>query len=871
MEILQTSPAIAVIVPTFYISIGIIFFNSIHSAVIGFSGHRRLLYLTLAACGVIFIAFQYSTIRYYLSQSVTEAAEALRWQIGAAAVFMPLFYCMVVSYSEQPALFRSLPLIAILYAILFVINFNAPFSLRYSHLEKADPIIFSWGEQLAYYRGTFSESNTLFRIINNAVAAYLFVPIVKMFQAGRKRAAFLLGVCNVLFILAAIWGTLIDAGEIKSVYIVGFTYLAFIALISLSLGIDLRDNNRRLKAASIELHEEIQRREEIEYAIKQVAQSASSHIGENYFRRLVSVLANLFDSENAKIGIYDEKDRTITTLALLINGKLAANISYPIANTPCANALEYGTFYSTDEIAKLFPHTKFLTDLHINSYLGIALRNSEGKALGVITLFSAKPLHKAGMAEEIIDIISARTVAEIERMRSEQLMRTMAYRDYLTGLANRASLQQHLNAMIHKSTHLETRGAMLLIDLDHFKTINDALSHDVGDEVLRKVGHRISESVADKGFAARLGGDEFVVVIDPQAVQLNQIRTNALQLANRIAKILSQPIEIGEHALNIGASIGIATYPNRSETSLDLLRHADMALYQAKNLGRSNVQFYESPMQTAAYNRLLLEKGLRKALESNQLSLSFQPQVNAPGEIIGAEVLLRWRHPKLGDVPPSSFIPLAEETGLIHSLGSWVLHQVCARLIEWQQLGIRFPGRLSVNVSPWQFTRVDFVTQIYNTFALHGVSPTLVTLEITESALMYDLNETIEKLGNLREMGLYISLDDFGTGYSSLSYLKQLPLDEIKIDQSFVRELNASENHPLVESMIAIGRHMHLKVIAEGVENGLQRDRLLTMGCERFQGFWYCQPLADADFQNWLKQYTGQTEAKNMDVTAALH
>ncbi|HET8706230.1 MAG TPA: EAL domain-containing protein, partial [Pseudomonadales bacterium] len=400
----------------------------------------------------------------------------------------------------------------------------------------------------------------------------------------------------------------------------------------------------------------------------------------------------------------------------------------------------------------------------------------------------------------------------------------MAYRDYLTGLTNRASLQQHLNAMIQKSMHMDLRGAMLMIDLDHFKTINDALSHDVGDEVLRHVAQRILDSTGAQGLAARLGGDEFVVVIDPIVTPLSVLQEKALDLANRISKALAKPIEIGEHALNIGASIGIATFPNRGENSLDLLRHADMALYQAKSKGRSNVQFYEAPMQTAAYNRLLIEKGLRKALESDQLSLNYQPQVNAAGDITGAEVLLRWKHPKLGNVPPSSFIPLAEETGLIHNIGNWVLHHVCQQILDWKNAGILLPGHFAINVSPWQFTRADFVSRIYSTFTVYGVSPALITLEITESALIYDIKEAIEKLKSLREIGLSISLDDFGTGYSSLSYLQQLPLDEIKIDQSFVRELSIHEHHPLMESMMAIGRHMHLKVVAEGVENGLQRD-----------------------------------------------
>jgi predicted signal transduction protein with EAL and GGDEF domain len=323
-------------------------------------------------------------------------------------------------------------------------------------------------------------------------------------------------------------------------------------------------------------------------------------------------------------------------------------------------------------------------------------------------------------------------------------------------------------------------------------------------------------------------------------------------------KELSSPFTVGERILNVGASIGIAPFPSdgssTGSTTTDILRHADMALYRAKHLGRNVIQFYEPEMHAAADERLELERGLRAALENDEFILHFQPFLDSVGQVIGAEALLRWQHPQTGVILPASFIPVAEETGLIHAIGAWVLDQVCERLIVWQQTGAPFCEDISVNVSPWQFARPDYVRQVGQILARHRVEPHHLTLEITETALLYDIEETIEKLKALRAMGLKVSLDDFGTGYSSLAYLKKLPLDQLKIDKSFVQDIEEERSRALVGDMISIGNHMRLDVIAEGVEFRTQRDILAEMGCGRFQGFLFCRPLAEPDFLRWLAE-----------------
>ncbi|MGH8581259.1 MAG: EAL domain-containing protein [Gammaproteobacteria bacterium] len=434
---------------------------------------------------------------------------------------------------------------------------------------------------------------------------------------------------------------------------------------------------------------------------------------------------------------------------------------------------------------------------------------------------------------------------------AEAQIHRMAYQDGLTELANRVSLQEHLGQVLEQSGRSGNQGAMLLIDLDHFKTINDALGHDVGDDVLRAVARRLSGTVRERGFLARLGGDEFVVVMAGLSPDEVEAAAAADALAREIATRLADPIVLGERVFNVGASIGAALFQDGHVAGPDLLRRADIALYRAKNLGRGNVQFFLPALQAVADQRLRLERELRAALANRELELYFQPQVTAAGQVFGAEALLRWRHPELGVVSSSKFIPVAEETGLIHTIGEWVLRQACERLAAWSRAGTGLAGYLTINVSPWQFARRDFVQSIRALIAEQGIDPARLVLELTESALLYDVHETIEKLAALRSGGLKVSLDDFGTGYSSLAYLKDLPLDILKIDKAFVDELETEQKYPIVDTIITLGRHMNLMVIAEGVETTAQRDLLVNLGCNGFQGYLFCRPLPEDEFLRW--------------------
>ena len=609
------------------------------------------------------------------------------------------------------------------------------------------------------------------------------------------------------------------------------------------------ENKRCLQA----IVRDVTERKRIEDALRNIAAGVSVATGETFFRQLVLQLGKLFHARYAFIGLFDEADPAqINTLAVSADGAIGDNFTYRLDDTPCANVVGHSTCAYPDHVQQKFPKDVLLQQMKVESYIGTPLFDAVGRPLGLIVVLDTRPMADTREVKPILEIFAARASAEVQRIRAEAHIRHMAYQDYLTGVANRALLHERLAEQLERGRLSSRYGAMLLIDLDHFKTINDALSHDVGDEVLRGVARRLGEAVGDQILLARLGGDEFAALIPSDFDNREDAARKARSIAERVLQELSRPLVVGEGVLNVGASIGAVVLAENGESKLDILRHAEIALYHAKSMGRGNVQFFLPSLQAMAETRLRLEEGLRRAIANEELALHFQPQLNAAGQMVGAEALLRWNHPERGAVPPGEFVPVAEASGLIHPLGTWVLERACTRFAAWLREGVPFLGHLSVNVSPWQFAREDFVQQVTRVVESSTLPPERLMLELTETALLYDLEGTVQKLHALRALGLSVALDDFGTGYSSLAYLRDLPIDVLKIDRAFVHEINGATDHPLVESMVAIGRHMRLGVIAEGVETAMQHDILVKLGCENFQGYLFAKPLSETDFLTWI-------------------
>lgn len=441
-----------------------------------------------------------------------------------------------------------------------------------------------------------------------------------------------------------------------------------------------------------------------------------------------------------------------------------------------------------------------------------------------------------------------------EERRKDEHIRQLAFYDSLTNLPNRRMLLDRLRLALSNEGRSGQKGALVFLDLDNFKRINDSLGHFYGDQLLQEVAQRLSGCLRAGDTVARLGGDEFVVMLPDLGRDAEGAALRADAAGKKILEALSAPYELGNHTTRCTPSIGIALFGAADDTLEDVLRRADLAMYQAKAAGRNAIRFFDPELQAITAARAELEAALSEGLRSGQITVHFQPQVDGQGRVTGAEVLARWQHPQRGAVPPSEFIPLAESTGLIVPLGQQVLELACRQLQRWAERPQTSGLTLSVNISVHQFLDATFLDHFVAILQRTGADPRKLKLEVTESLLLQNVESVIDKMTRLKEMGVGFSIDDFGTGYSSLSYLKKLPLDQLKIDQTFVRDMLTDRNDAeIVRTIIALARGLELTVIAEGVELPGQHAALAEYGCQAFQGYLFGRPVPIEDFDAQLE------------------
>ncbi len=441
-----------------------------------------------------------------------------------------------------------------------------------------------------------------------------------------------------------------------------------------------------------------------------------------------------------------------------------------------------------------------------------------------------------------------------ERKAAEEKILQLAFYDPLTHLPNRRLLMDRLQHALASNSRIGNEGALLFIDLDNFKTLNDTLGHSIGDLLLQQVAQRLHSCVREADTVARLGGDEFIVLLECLSEQAFEAAAQTEAIGEKILVALNQPYWLIKRQYYCTASIGATMLDGKSHTADELMKQADIAMYQAKKAGRNAMRFFDPEMQVSLSAHAALEEELRKALELQQFQLYYQAQVDIDGNILGAESLIRWIHPKRGFISPAQFIPLAEESDLILRIGSWVLDSACAQIKVWEDSAGEL--LLAVNVSPKQFRQENFVAQVKAIVQRHAINPARLKLELTEGMLVENISDIIASMNALKEFGIQFSLDDFGTGYSSLQYLKKLPLNQLKIDQSFVRDMaTESGDNAIVQTIIAMAHSLKLDVIAEGVETNEQKELLHSYGCAHYQGYLFSRPVPIEQLDALLKQH----------------
>ncbi|MFK7997629.1 MAG: putative bifunctional diguanylate cyclase/phosphodiesterase [Granulosicoccus sp.] len=461
------------------------------------------------------------------------------------------------------------------------------------------------------------------------------------------------------------------------------------------------------------------------------------------------------------------------------------------------------------------------------------------------------------------------TIQDItERINAQKQIHNLAYYDLVTGLPNRAQLNEHLHYTLQLASRNQAKFALLFLDLDHFKQVNDTLGHDAGDDLLKQVSERLtsvvreSDVIASGNFrteelgsqhtVARLGGDEFVVLLG----QINRAE-DAARVAERIAQRIGDPYVISDQAVSVTTTIGISVYPSDGHDGDSLMKSADVAMYHAKESGRNGYQFYSRDIHEKALARFTMEAQLKEAIDNEDLTIVYQPKICfASGVVTGVEALVRWEHPQQGNISPVDFIPLAEETGLILPLGRWVLRTAARQMQEWVESGMQ-PLTMAVNCSAVQFTRSNMVADINDAIAYSGLNPVNLEIELTESLLLKDFEAGIQILRNMKDLGVQVSIDDFGTGFSSLSYLKRLPVDKLKIDQSFVKDLCTDPGDvAIVSAIVTLSHNLNLTVVAEGVETAQQYEILRNFDCNEGQGYLFGRPMKNHDFKEWIEHFT---------------
>lgn len=510
--------------------------------------------------------------------------------------------------------------------------------------------------------------------------------------------------------------------------------------------------------------------------------------------------------------------------ALLNSGRHEPEFFAEMWHQLSANGTWYGEVWDRRKNGEIFPKWQTIT----------AVRGADASTTHYVAAFTDISESKAAEAE----------------------ITNLAFFDPLTQLPNRRLLLDRLQHALSASARQERNGVLMFIDLDNFKTLNDTLGHDKGDLLLQQVAKRLSDCVREGDTVARIGGDEFVLVLEGLSNNLTDAANQGKLIGEKILESLNQPFDLITQEYHTTPSIGITLFCGHDIGVDELLKQADLAMYQSKAAGRNTLHFFQPDMQTNISARSTLEGDLRKGLRENQFTLAYQPQVfEKRGLVTGVEALLRWNHPTRGAVSPAEFIPVAEESGLILPLGLWVLETACTRLASWANDPLTAHLSMAVNVSARQFNHSDFIAQVTNTLANTGANPQLLKLELTESLFLNNVEDTISKMVTLKALGVTFSLDDFGTGYSSLTYLKRLPLDQLKIDQSFIRDVLTDPNDAAItRAIVALGQNLGLKIIAEGVETAGQQQFLAEHGCHAYQGYLYSRPLQIDAFERYLNQ-----------------
>lgn len=808
METASNIANTSIVIPAYFVSAGIALFTGILFVAMRFIGRQPSHYLAFAVMCFCVVGFQFTAAEYYMAETIAEAASAQLWQITYLTIFFPVFFIFVSLYTGQRQFKPWLAFITLLYGAMLAFNWTTPYSLRFDTLEMIEPLRLPWGEPLARFSGTASLGNGFFRAVTTGVIIWALWRSVVQYHRGERRMALFLASCQALLIAAGLWGTMIDRGLIDSFYVAGFTFLGFVLLMSVSLALELRDRNRRLEVSASDLR-----------LAAKAFETQEAIMVTNAKREILRV-----NQAFTRITGYSAEEAKGQNPVMLKSERHNKQFYDDIWDAVARDKYWQGEIWHRRKNGEVYPEWCSIT----------AVTDTEGQVTNYIVAFSDISRHKQAEAE----------------------IHSLAFYDPLTKLPNRRLMLERLSYMLNSSMRQHHHGAILFIDIDNFKTLNNIKGHDLGDLMLIEVANRLKGCVRIDDTVAGLGGDEFIAILEGLGAEHAQAVAQVETVVRKILIALNQPYFLRGHEYHSSASIGINLFSDKKVAVEELLKHADTAMHQAKASGRNSFRFFDPDMQAMMEARDTLENELRHALPQQQFKLYYQMQVDRSGHLTGAEVLLRWQHPGQGLVSPAQFIPVAEETGLILPIGTWVLETACAKIKAWESDSRTNRLCLSINVSARQFHQPDFVERVRQIILESAINPALIKFELTESLVLNNVNDSIIKMKALEEIGVHFSMDDFGTGYSSLAYMTQLPLAQVKIDQTFVQNIfKKPTDAVIVQAIIGMAGNLGMEVVAEGVETEAQYNFLKQHGCAVFQGNLFSKPVSVEEFEEKIEEF----------------
>jgi diguanylate cyclase (GGDEF)-like protein len=805
---------------------------------------RRSHFKSLCIGCLVAIFYQYSTWQFHDSRDIETALSWLSIQTSTVLLVLPLFVIIFLQWSRQSYSQKWILGFAVVSAIFFVINLMSPYTLRFSgDVELIRYTLFS-GEEVTRLAGTRSVYIAIFQmyaILTVLVLIWVATNLIK--QKKYMLSGFLISTL-VVQIFAAAASIMVDKGIIEMIYLGGIpvSMLNFIACVTVATSLEIKTKSLKKQAAKTA---------ELESAFVSLAQGVSGVDSNQFYINSMVELQKLSKADLAYLCIYNRQEAqdTVKTRVVLYGGDIVDNFSYPVDMVP-PELMDSDDIVTVKEgLAQKYPDLTLFTKMNASGFISAPMLNDEAQLEGAIVLIFKNPIKGDATFLRILEIFRSRTGSELKRDRLEKKMHQQAFFDYQTGLPNRFKLHELINKSYDNNKLNDTESALIVFDLKNFTDVNRQYGFENAEQALKELGSRLAAYSNDNIIACRAGGNKFAVLVNGLSKQVDGMLEVHWQAVHAMVR---QPILVGNRTLSLDCRGGSVIFPLQIEANIEVIRCAEIALNQAKRDNAEALCRFDVSILEAIDRKTKVEQLLSQAIKNEvELFAVYQPKVDANGKLIGAEALARWISDELGFVSPDEFIASAERSGMIDKLGMWMVRTVCQQIVKWKQKGFNIPSRIAINVSSIQLIDDDFVDNIIREVRSHGVKPQQLEIELTESGLLTNIEDCIVKLEQLRRAGFTVALDDFGTGYSSLSYLKDLPLDVLKIDRSFVNSLNAENSAELARAIITIGKHMSMDIVAEGVEEIDQVTMLNDMGCNIFQGYYFAKPMKSDELFDW--------------------